>query len=851
MNTKVFRSALFLAFWLLCPWAFSQPANTPVGKLNAVLEQAKNTFDKDKVFVKTDKDIYSPGEKIWFYAQVYNALTQQPSSAAELIVMLKGENGEVIGDSRYVLINGQSESWFQVPSWSPEGNVYLVAYTSAAIRANDASLAAVKPLIINTYRKNDFIIDAWLNKEIYTPGEDVKLSVKLTSLTPGHKKEKLEIALYDRTTKKYSQKFTLAVNQVNELKIKLPSKVYNCLSLTLGLAGKGSILHKIPLRTTDDNISVEFYPEGGVLLANNIQRILYRATDPFGMPIDIEGNVFDQFGNQAGAGKIVKKGYGLISLMAMPGQKYSFKITDPYGKNLEFELPVAQPEGAVFSLLKTEDSTLKAAVFTSGKYEGQPLTLAAVAAGEMVFSVPVQGAGKSSVKIATSALPPGIVNFVVLGPQAEILSQRLVFNASANDSLIGIKTLLEPSPANGDTKIRIDLSGFQDRYGPSKLNVKVVDKFALFNTAPSPYRSFLKYPLLTPVPQTVLDIYLTNLELIANEMRHFSLAGHYNEGSPDARPSSKNISGVVVDKNHKGVAKATVMAIQPDNMFQATTHTDARGRFSFEGMTKSKDVIVKAFSSSGKKSYTVHLDQTFDESLDDVIFMESFLAMPEFNEAELVPYCKRNRELLRLLGSEYHEPKPAKISNTEKLLQSGATILDVIKMTRPFRLDGNQIVFYGSENSFNFQSGALIVIDGQKMGTDIAALNMLNPTEVMSINISTNPVDIQRYTGLNSVGLIEITTRGNLEARRVEGNEKASAEIVSKRTAMTDNVWRYQTTLAWENNIPVAENGVVEIDVKLSDIQSEFVVFVDVESLGGISQHRVSTFSTVKKGSEE
>jgi len=293
------------------------------------------------------------------------------------------------------------------------------------------------------------------------------------------------------------------------------------------------------------------------------------------------------------------------------------------------------------------------------------------------------------------------------------------------------------------------------------------------------------------------------------------------------------------------------MAIQPDNMFQATTHTDARGRFSFEGMTKSKDVIVKAFSSSGKKSYTVHLDQTFDESLDDVIFMESFLAMPEFNEAELVPYCKRNRELLRLLGSEYHEPKPAKISNTEKLLQSGATILDVIKMTRPFRLDGNQIVFYGSENSFNFQSGALIVIDGQKMGTDIAALNMLNPTEVMSINISTNPVDIQRYTGLNSVGLIEITTRGNLEARRVEGNEKASAEIVSKRTAMTDNVWRYQTTLAWENNIPVAENGVVEIDVKLSDIQSEFVVFVDVESLGGISQHRVSTFSTVKKGSEE
>jgi hypothetical protein len=178
---------------------------------------------------------------------------------------------------------------------------------------------------------------------------------------------------------------------------------------------------------------------------------------------------------------------------------------------------------------------------------------------------------------------------------------------------------------------------------------------------------------------------------------------------------------------------------------------------------------------------------------------------------------------------------------------SGSTILDVIKMTKPFRLEGNQIVFYGSNNSLNYQSGALIVIDGQKMGTDITALNSVNAFDVKSINISTNPVDIQRYTGLNSVGLIEITTRTKTSDFVMEDKDAGFHNVeIFDAEKIPHNVWRYQTTLLWKNGIPADENGKVVLKLSVSEIQSEFVVLVDVESADGNKHHESTIFSTIR-----
>jgi hypothetical protein len=830
--------------------AKAQEINPALTILTDAFKRGVTDFPKNKVFIKTDKDIYYPGERIWFKAEIFNCLTESYSGEPELIVMLKGEKGEVITDNKYLTINGTCDNELIIPSWASEGNAFLVAFTPKALNANDVSLAAIKPIKINSLKRNNYLFDLTLNKKVYKPGEDAKLSIRLTSVRSGIKREKMLVSLYDYNQKILSERVTVTVDEINELKFKLPEKVSNGLFFELSYAGKNNTTQKLPVYTSADNIRIEFYPEGGTLMTNNLQRILYRATDPFGEPIDVSGNVYDQLENHVGIGKIIKKGYGLINLMPMPNQKYYFKIEDEYGKDLEFELPEAQIDGSCFTLLKTEDSTLRVSVLTTGKYIGDKLTLAAIGGGKILMTTEIEGTKKNNLKIGTNLFPFGIINFVILSSTGKILSERLVYNTPNQDINIDIETNLKPSEKNGEVEISIDLSKFIEQFGKSKIDVCIADKFNLFNSDQAEIETFLKYPLQTPVPKTVLDIYLTNLELIANEYKHYNLNSLLTSTENIKQEPGKNFSGIVTDKNRRGVPNATVMALQSNNLALATTTTDEKGHFVFDRISNSKDVIVKAFSSTGKKTYTVHVNRSFDESLEEIILLESFRSTPPFNRNELITYIQQNKDLLKLIGTENKDTKPVKKSNAEKLLESGTSVLDVIKMTKPFRLEGNQIVFYGSNNSFYFQSGALIVIDGQKMGTDASVLNSLSPFDIKSINISTNPVDIQRFTGLNSVGIIEIKTKNKSEDFMPEQKESDFHEMETfNADNIPHNVWKYQTTLLWKNDIPIDESGKVKLKLLLSEISSDFVVQVDAISEGGIKHHETTTFSTKKFGS--
>jgi hypothetical protein len=840
------KPVLFIVLIFLCfVTTKAQETNIALEKLSESFKKGSIDFPKNKVFIKTDKDIYCPGEKIWFKAEIYNCLTENFSNESELIVMLKGEKGEVITDNKYLAVNGICNNELKIPSWASEGNAYLVAYTPKALKVNDASLAATKSLSISSLKKNDYVLELTLNKKVFKPGEEAILSIDLTPITSGIKHEKLLVTLWDYNQKVFSEKVSVTVNETNEFKYKLPEKIGNGLYFDVSFLAKNNPSKKIPVYTTADNITVEFFPEGGTLLTNNLQRILYRAFDPFGEPIDVSGTVYDQLKNQAGMGKIIKKGYGLISIMAMPNQKYFFKIDDEYGKDLEFELPETLIDGSCFSLVKTEDSTIRVSVIATGKYVGDKLTLAAIAGGKIMMTTDIDGSKKNTLKISTAILPCGIINFVVLSSDGKILSERLVYNTPYKDINIDIETLMKPTEQNGEVEISINLNRFIEQFGKSKIDICIADKFNLYNPEQAEIQSFLKYPLQTPVPKTVLDIYLTNLELIANEYKHYSLNDLLSGKDYQKQEVGKNFSGTVTDKNNKVVPGATVMALQSNNLALATTITDEKGHFVFKGVSNSKDVIVKAFSPMGKTSYTVHLNRSFDESLEEMILLESFKSKPLFNKEELNVYFQQNKELLKSIGTENKEAKPMKISGPEKMLQSGTSVLDVIKMTKPFRLDGNQIVFYGSNNSVYNQSGALIVIDGQKMGTDISVLNSLSPFDVKSINISTNPVDIQRYTGLNSVGVIEIKTKNRQEDYLPEQKEEGfQKKVTFDATSFPPQVWKYQTTLLWINDIPINESGKFSLKLPVSEIKTDFVVQVDAVSEGGFKHHETTTFTT-------
>jgi hypothetical protein len=91
---------------------------------------------------------------------------------------------------------------------------------------------------------------------------------------------------------------------------------------------------------------------------------------------------------------------------------------------------------------------------------------------------------------------------------------------------------------------------------------------------------------------------------------------------------------------------------------------------------------------------------------------------------------------------------------------SERSIYDILMKIKPYTLVDNKIIFPSSGiTSLNNQDGALIVIDGIKFGTTANALSNVAVSDILKITASTNSMDVQKYSGLNSVGVVEVFTK--------------------------------------------------------------------------------------------
>jgi hypothetical protein len=90
------------------------------------------------------------------------------------------------------------------------------------------------------------------------------------------------------------------------------------------------------------------------------------------------------------------------------------------------------------------------------------------------------------------------------------------------------------------------------------------------------------------------------------------------------------------------------------------------------------------------------------------------------------------------------------------------TVREIVHQIRPYDVIGGKIFFVNTGvNSITNQDGAIIAINGILMGTNIAVLDGIQPADIGNIKVSTRPMDIQKYTGLNTMGVIEIETKVN------------------------------------------------------------------------------------------
>lgn len=834
---------------------------SPLPQISKQLSSYYSQFPREKVFLITDKQVYRPGETIWFSA-IVRSENNQPATAdsQDLFIKVLSITGEQQSQELFRLTNGFSSGDLLLPDDLKKGTYVLAAYTIANSSPDEISYTSilVDPLYSNQWVAKisfkDSISVAQQKNELYLElcnlSGEIEKNVPLKyQITNGN-----EVIVRDKIKTNDEGKATIPFT----IPAKTNSEPFVC-ELT---DNRDEWKHRVLLRSINDPLEIRFYPEGGSMISGTITKVGFTAFNKAGIPVDLEGQLKNQDGKIIAPIRTFTKGLGLFSVDNAPGQKYTLVVSSQSGLSQSFDLPAQQSKGMALAVVKSDPEFITANLIFADQQK-HPVCLVMNQGGSVSWAADLEIDGSGRIKIPTENIPQGINQLLAFSKEGGLLGERLVFA----DKKQGLKIDITPdknvlkSGDFGNVKVRITDDSGQPIQAIA--SVTVADQSRLFFDRPEINFGFLSFQetetpfslIRSAFKDRISNSALLDAYLIANRLKGFNWNEIRNFKPESYQPpkATAGISGIVTDKNGNRVDKAKVSLINSKTMQVHTTTTNTSGQFSFANMSASNvdDYTAKATDQDGKRELSVALNKNFDAKISEYIRKRSFV----FEQERLLKLKNENY----FADNEFLFQKAPKVlknnisyDNQRRMLETSTNLMDVIKSIKPYKIMNNQIVFIGTENSINYQGGALIVLDGQQMGTDISAISNISPMEVDHINVSTNPMDIQRYTGLNSVGVIEIFQKKakapeaiatKETKRKYEGNYRVASTFETTPPPLKrDN----RTTLLWIPDQKVSAGGEFEFKITAGRVISDFLIEVQATGADGRSGSGKATITVVK-----
>jgi hypothetical protein len=184
-------------------------------------------------------------------------------------------------------------------------------------------------------------------------------------------------------------------------------------------------------------------------------------------------------------------------------------------------------------------------------------------------------------------------------------------------------------------------------------------------------------------------------------------------------------------------------------------------------------------------------------------------------------------------GKNKRAEKSRKNSQEQADYSGYADIFSLLAQIEPYHLVNNKIVFTKiGPNTTGVQDGALIVINGSLMGEDPSILKEISPKDIARINISTNFIDIQKYSGFNTTGIIEVYTKSGQKE-----NEQKQATVIDEeadsREGKKNNLKKsnHNQPVFWNPDIHTDSSGKAKVIIDGFHFQGP--VRINVEGISG------------------
>jgi hypothetical protein len=568
--------------------------------LSAQLDTFKNHFPREKLFVHIDQSSYLTRDTLWFKAYLLDANTAGPSlKSGTLYTELISDSGKVVNRIPSRIENGIA--YGQIPlgnSGVSEGIYTLRAYTQWMQNFGEECFYQKDIYIINPLNKQ------WMVREQHRlVDNDRVLQFELNLTDPSGRPVQQEVA-WQLVDGKKTLAGGLGKNEKGRLNGQVTLPVKTSKQLTLKVTGKepGKTNLTVPFKLkSEKEIDLQFMPEGGYLVAGLPCKIGFKALNPDGRGISLQGVIVNSKQEELVQFKTLHKGMGAFELVPQLAETYSARVTMADGREVTYPLPQVRDFGTVLRVNNLlSDDSLSVTILTSPQVlQGQQYRLVGLGNSEVKFGASLKlSTPRIRIKIPKQNFPTGIAHFTLFNEKNQPLNERIAFIDHRDKLNISIDSL-KPSYSTYDSiPLHIKVT---DEFGSpvtGEFSMAVLDDL---NTAIDPFgenictRMLLTSDLKGDVESP--NYYFSGSANAALALDHLMLTQGwtaYNWEKIFANPESPKypadtaftLSGSVTNAFNKPMSNSKVFAliITPKKTLVKDTLTNSAGVFSFKNL---------------------------------------------------------------------------------------------------------------------------------------------------------------------------------------------------------------------------------------------------------------------------
>jgi hypothetical protein len=539
----------------------------------------------EKLYIKTNQDLYHPGDNLWFSAFLIDYYTHKESSISQSIyVKLIDEKNNVVAETKISNYGGISNGDLILSDTLSAGIYQLNGYSTLNKQTKDPN---------SFFKKYIKIVDKVSNNVRFEiiKSDDI-LKIRALSVQSGGGIEGLTVKaqVHDKNGK--TETHTIETSSKGEGNINISDNA-SFVSLTCRYLGINTYYHDIIEQ--DDIIHITWKKETDNFIEGLPGKLLYTLKTSAGIPVKGKGVLLSGQNKLIDSVKTDEDGVGELSLIPYRNRALNIKMDD---YDQYFPVPLPDEKGNNFLLRKVKNNLI--VNLYSNLDEVKNVFLLGQIRGKIQFISLINFKNDFTEVINIEELPEGILNFYLLDEEGEVLGKTMKL-IQKNSTFMDINSV-----TNGGIE-KLDISNISVG---SNFNLSVQNEISHNSIYKHSFKDYmLCFSEMDNLHTSLKNINVDNLINTLNSSKYqwFEEGEKPEPYASDFTLGFDKISGQATYENGDEVKNKNIILYSQDSGIKSWFgKTDEQGKFEFLEVDNNPKATLILSASGIKKNRTVN-----------------------------------------------------------------------------------------------------------------------------------------------------------------------------------------------------------------------------------------------------